>query len=209
MKHKLYNILFYLLGILFLIIIYFQTGLKVFLIFFFSLFVHESSHILFAKIFNVNITDFKVLPLGAKLEYSASDTSFIKQSIVYLSGPLSNLLFAILIVISEYYIIIPDSEFFIFYNILIALLNLIPSFPLDLSRAINSFLQIFFSKEDAFKISYNISIITDIIIILLGVYVLCMGIRNVILILLGAFLICSSRKEKEKYLYLTLKKALE
>ncbi len=208
MKHKLYNLLFYLLGILFLVIIYFQTGLKIFLIFFFSLFVHEVSHVLFAKIFNVNITDFKILPLGAKLTYDVSNTSLIKQALVYLSGPLSNLLFAILIIISQYYIVIPNSDFFIFYNILIALLNLIPSFPLDLSRAIYALLRIRCSDNDAFKIIYNISLITDMIIILLGLYVLFTGVRNIVLIMLGVFLFCSVKSEKDKYLYSVVKKCI-
>ena len=100
------------------------------------------------------------------------------------------------------------SCFFIFYNILIALLNLIPSFPLDLSRAIYALLRIRCSDNDAFKIIYNISLITDMIIILLGLYVLFTGVRNIVLIMLGVFLFCSVKSEKDKYLYSVVKKCI-
>lgn len=186
------------LSIFALLIIYSQSGFVNFLIFLFSIFIHEISHLTCAKLFDVKINNIKLLPFGAKIAYSCDNLRIDKALTLYLSGPISNFIFAGIIVFSSFYIYIPSYDFFIFYNILIGTINLIPTIPLDASKCIFSLLNLKFNKLDSFKYTKLISIIVDICILLLGIYVILLGSRNVLLIFLSIFLLNNIKSENEK-----------
>lgn len=193
------------LSIFALLIIYSSSGTANFLIYVFSLLLHEFSHLVSSSVFKVPIKSLDLLPFGARIKYKSMDISTFKKSVIFLSGPLSNFMFAIFIVIISYYIYIPSYDFFIFYNVLLGIINLIPTLPLDASRFILAVLENKFNKEDAFKIVLIISIIINSIVLLLGIYVLLLGSKNILLILLSIFLFNTLREEKDKFYYSLIK----
>lgn len=181
-----------------LLIIYSQSGFVNFLIFLFTILIHEASHLICAKVFDVKINNIKFLPFGAKISYSCDALRADKALCLYLSGPMSNFIFAGIIVFSSYYLYIPSYDFFIFYNILIGSINLIPTIPLDASKCLFTLLNLKLNKLDSFKYIKLISIIIDMGILILGIYVLLLGSKNVLLIFLSVFLLNNIKSEKEK-----------
>ncbi len=208
MKKIIFKASTILIIIILLYSIYYQNGIEKFMIFAFSLLVHELSHILTSKMLGVKIIGFSINGFGARLSYERPNISPFKEMFIYLSGPISNLLFAFIIIIIRYYIYIPSNDFFIFYNILIAVINLIPSLPLDMARAIMCLFMIKNTYDKALTYTINISLITITILFLLGTYVLILGSTNILLFLLSFFFLSSVKNEKDKYLYNTLRKKI-
>lgn len=198
------------LSVFALFIIYSQSGFVDFLIFVFSLFIHETAHLITARIFSVRVDNVSLLPFGAKISYVSHDMRPDKEFLLYFSGPLANFIFAGIIVFASFYMYIPSYDFFIFYNVLIGLINLVPTIPLDASRCIFSLLQLKLSKPDAFKYVFIISFIVNLSLLFLGVYVLLLGSKNVLLILLSVFLFnnLKSEKDKQEYSYIKNNKVL-
>jgi hypothetical protein len=108
--------------------------------------------------------------LGKELDYIRVDLYNTTKGIalgemtIYLMGPAGNLLFALLIFIVSTNVYLPKAEFFIFYNLLLACVNLIPAYPLDAARAAAAVLRRAFGAVSAVRImayvSYLISILS-------------------------------------------------
>lgn len=193
------------LSIFALLIIYSQSGFTNFLIFTFTLLIHELSHIFTAKMFSVKVDNISLLPFGAKISYHLHDIRPDKEFLVYLSGPFSNFVLAGIIAFAGFYIYIPSYDFFIFYNVLIGSINLIPTIPLDASRCIMTLLNMKLDRRDSFKYIFIISFIVNCCVLFLGIYVLLLGSKNVLLILLSVFLFNNLKSEKDKIDYYLIK----
>lgn len=193
------------LSIFALLLIYSQSGFINFMIFLFSLSIHELSHIACIKMFNIQLEDIKLMPFGARITIKENNASVDKLLCIFLSGPLSNFIFAGIIIISNLYLYVPSYDFFVFYNILLGCINLIPTIPLDLSRCLYSLLCIKLNKLDAFKYVFLISVIIDLAVLFLGVYIVLSGQKNVLLIFLSVFLFNNLRAEKDKVYFSFIK----
>ncbi len=128
MKIKKYGIILEIENLLIIILIYSFVFDKIklfltsyFICYLFILF-HELSHIIFASFYGKKIKRIKLSLAGVCVTFNNVRLSVIKNIIIYIAGPLSNLCLAILF---------SNIEFIFEINIFLCILNLMPIFPLD------------------------------------------------------------------------------
>lgn len=99
---------------------------------------HELGHICTILILGERITDMSVSPFGLSIKRSGRLCSYKLELIIYLSGPISNILFAL--IFSE----IKNSvcEAFVEQNLIFGILNLLPIKTLDGGSALRAALLI-------------------------------------------------------------------
>ncbi len=86
----------------------------------------------------------------------------IKEIIVAIAGPIVNLLIFIITLLNEEKTYL--NNLIMYSNLLIFIFNLIPIYPLDGGRILKGILHIIFGKRTSYKITYDISIISNIIL---------------------------------------------
>ena len=100
---------------------------KIYFITYLFIIMHELSHMITALLLKIDIKEIVLLPFGVTAKYAGKITA-IKDLAISLAGPLASLLFAI-----AYH-----SKLYFRINILIALFNLIPIYPLDGGRILKT-----------------------------------------------------------------------
>ena len=95
--------------------------------------VHELSHMLAASHYGAKPTMLRLLPFGAELEIDSENLTTKQMIVVYLAGPIGNVVFALMA--SGFLWLAPQYFSFVQYiviaSIFPAVLNLIPIYPLD------------------------------------------------------------------------------
>ena len=134
-----------------------------------SILLHEFAHGFIAKKLGYKLNEVWILPYGASItfkEYSFNPNDEIKIAI---AGPLMNFIL-IVITIMLWWIFPSIYTFtypFVITNFSIALFNLLPAFPLDGGRILNSILKSKLKNNKVYKISSIINFIISIIFFLL------------------------------------------
>jgi Zn-dependent protease len=141
-----------------------------FLYYFFACYLfilfHELMHILIGIVLNKKLIKIKfslsgVCAIFEKEKYIRSRLIYVKNILIYISGPISNLILAYLFI---------DNAMIRNINIFLAILNLLPIFPLD---GYNIFLNIFnimFIVKKSIRIMNNITNACIILILLVALY---------------------------------------
>jgi len=130
MKKILPGIYIHFLTVALFSVCYITGKLETLFITYLILFLHESAHLLAAKSIGLKISHISFLPFGVNLKlknkmvYSLTD-----EVILYISGPLSNILMAVFakIFFRNYF----WYEDFYLKNIILCIINLLPILPLD------------------------------------------------------------------------------
>ena len=95
--------------------------------------VHELSHLLVAAHYGVRAEKLRLLPFGAELQIDSSNLEKREKIIIYLAGPIGNIVFAL--IASGFLWLTPQYFTFLEYVIIAsffpAVLNLLPIYPLD------------------------------------------------------------------------------
>ncbi len=179
-----------------MVLAYSRRGFGEFFVFAFSLAVHEGFHLISAVFLNIK-TGWPVLgPLGLRFT-AAENISGSRGALLYLSGPLGNLLFALGAALAAPHLYIYKSDFFIFYNLLIAAVNMLPAYPLDAARALTALLAVKKSRFCAVRTVCYISELVALMLFLLGLYIFIFRSNNLLLMLLAAMILGSARLEKD------------
>ena len=150
------------LFIIVLISFFFSDKIKLFLTSYFVCYLfiifHELSHIIFASIFGKKIRKLKLSIAGVCVVFNNNDElKIIKKIIIYLAGPLGNIILALLF---------RNIDFVFEINIFLAILNLMPVYPLDGYNILNCIL------TSLNKISYLKSIETFFLSFLLVISII-------------------------------------
>ena len=150
------------LFIIVLISFFFSDKIKLFLTSYFVCYLfiifHELSHIIFASIFGKKIRKLKLSIAGVCVVFNNNDgLKIIKKIIIYLAGPLGNIILALLF---------RNIDFVFEINIFLAILNLMPVYPLDGYNILNCIL------TSLNKISYLKSIETFFLSFLLVISII-------------------------------------
>lgn len=162
---------------LFIIVFYFTKQIEIYSYMMFFALVHELGHLLMGIALNFKPKSISATPLGFSISFYQSNSEYInendkktllelKKMIIALAGPLINLIIVLWMLFFN--LKIKNYEIFIYSNLLIALFNLLPIYPLDGGRIIKNILNIFLKSEKAYTYSTYISIFFMCIITFLG-----------------------------------------
>ncbi len=122
------NFLFEIENLLIIILISFfiSDKIKLFLTSYFVCYLfiifHELAHIIFATIYGKKIKRIKLSLAGVCVTFNNDELKIVKKIIIYVAGPLSNVCLAL---------IFKKIDFVYEINLFLAILNLMPIYPLD------------------------------------------------------------------------------
>ena len=150
------------LTIYFLLLLFLCGYVRVGLIIFFIVLIHELGHVFFIKLFKYKIESITIYPFGGITKIYKDINTPIKKELLIASG---GIILQLILFIIIYLIPISDFTKILFYkyNISIIIFNILPIIPLDGSIICTSIL----NKSFSFKTSYYLSIIISIIGVIL------------------------------------------
>ena len=121
----------------------------------------------------------------------------IKKTVIYLAGPMINIFIVFICLLWNTELIIP-RETIIYSNLLLAIFNLIPIYPLDGGRILKEVIHIFRGRKVAYQKSNLISFIT-VIVLTVMTSILILYIHNIAFLIILAYLWYLVIKEKKEY----------
>lgn len=168
--------------------------------------LHELSHILVAKKIGCKFHKVEFHFLGAKAELSDIESLKVNEKIIiYLSGALFNIIFAIILYIIN---IKYPSEIFILnanINIGLAFFNLLPAYPLDGSRILEIILSRYMIFKKVQRLISRISYIIASGFIILPIYNYFIGRRvNLTMFISALIIIYITKIEDKTYMYIAM-----
>ncbi len=171
--------------------------------------LHEYGHALVARKYGVKTRDIVLFPIGGMARLDRLPEKPVQEFLVALAGPLVNVLIALVLFPFFWFYTrpalltqaIPDSDniddnffFFLplllFLNLLLALFNLIPAFPMDGGRILRALLSIRFGRLRATKIAVGIGQVLAVGLIFYG-----MSSERFSYLLIGFFIAYTAMRE--------------
>lgn len=152
--------------------------------------IHELGHYFVAKMLGYKLTNFSLSPYGAELKYHEQNLDCKDEVKIALAGPLANLISAFLILALWW--ICPTiyffTESFVSISVLLALINLLPAYPLDGGRLFVCFASNFFNSKIAVKVTKFMNLFLSVVFFVL--FSICLFINfNPTLLLFAVFLV--------------------
>ncbi|MBR5156686.1 MAG: hypothetical protein IKW59_02850 [Clostridia bacterium] len=173
--------------------------------------VHELFHLFAALILKIRIGSVIVMPFGMTLRLSgAVIKNPIKESLIAIAGPFSNILMIVLGVLLKHFYVYTEESMFLYMNLnfLIMLINLMPVLPLDGGRVFRSVLAHFFGYITAMQILRKLTVCIILCLVFISVILTAFIGINVSLIMVAAFLIFNLIEEKKTSDLFVLKELL-
>ena len=147
-------------------------------------------HLLTGIVLNLKPKTINIMPFGVTIvfeEYNSIKKIHIKKTIIALAGPLTNILVVLFTILTRFEFLYISFDKIVYSNILIAVFNLLPIYPLDGGRIIKNIISIKTNRKKALKVTNTISNITMIILTAL-VSILILYIKNIGLVLMLGYL---------------------
>ena len=173
---------------------YWMMGLSASLLLFVSVLLHELSHSLVAKAKNIRVDSITLFFFGGVAGIGDEDMKPMDELQMALAGPLFSLLlggvFFLLYKFNGSFFLTAISFYLYQLNLILAIFNLVPGFPLDGGRAFRAILYAHYKDlKKATRIAVAGGKFFAGVLILLGIFGLVTGtINGVWFILLGGFL---------------------
>jgi Zn-dependent protease len=187
------------------------------LLFVLALFVcvvlHEFGHALTARRFGVSTRDIILSPIGGIARLDRLPEKPFHEFLVAVAGPLVN--FCIAIILSPYFLVFPNGDFLqsigagklfadgtgfipalILLNVVLAVFNLLPAFPMDGGRILRSLLSLRLGRVRATRIA---ALIGQGFAVLLAVLALWEG--SMMTAFIGVFVFLTARQEYQAVQY--------
>lgn len=177
-------------------------GVVVAVNYFLAILAHEAGHYFVAKKLGYKLSRFSFSPYGVSLSYFNQDLEISDELKVAFAGPLANFVTA-LCMISLWWVF-PTTYFFtesfVYLSIILALLNLLPAYPLDGARMFICASANFFGEKLAKRITLILNIFLAIFFLVLFC-VFCFLNFNPTYLLFAVFLIGGvlDLKQSSKY----------
>lgn len=195
----------------FLVFFYLTRQIKIYLLVFGFVFLHELAHIIVGLILGLKPLQIEIMPFGFCIKFLPEKEDLnrkirkanlveLKYIYIAIAGPILNLTIA---AIFSYISLQSNSEFALlitYSNLLLFIFNLIPIYPLDGGRIIESILKI---NKGISKTEKQMEIITKTTIILLTIIssIAILYLKNIAILLIIIYLWLLTWKEKQrKYL---------
>lgn len=157
-------------------------------------FIHEMAHTIVGLILKLKPKTLEIQPFGVGIIFESFENSERNKIIIALAGPITNILIALIFI----FIKIKVQTTIVNVNILLAMFNLIPIYPIDGGRILKAILTTKEGKERAETAINKVSNITLIIITLLS-SILILVYKNIGLFIIIIYLWILVMKENKRY----------
>lgn len=196
--------------IVFFIVLFFITKqIKTYSVLILFVCLHEMGHLISGFILGFKPQRLAINPFGISLEFKTNYNDYnkkivnanllaIKRIIIALGGPAVNLVIAGYFLMHDWSFIESQKELIIYSNLVIALFNLIPIYPLDGGRIIKNTIHIFSGLEKSNTYTNTISNITMIILTIVSSF-LIMFLKNIAVLLIVIYLWIIIINENKQY----------
>lgn len=162
-------------------------------------FIHELGHMMAGLILKLKPKELSLMPFGISITFETYEYKKlieIKKILIAISGPLTNL---IICLIASFLHINSETKLLIMYsNILIALFNLIPIYPLDGGRILKGIVSLKYEKMKSDEIVNKISNILVITLTALSSIVI-LYLKNIAILFVVIYLWIITINENKKY----------
>ena len=164
--------------------------------------IHECFHLLAGIILGYKVKSIRIMPLGLSIAFNEKEEEYntkikksnfnnVKKIIILLMGPISNIVIA-------FFFMLLNMAIPVYINVLIAIFNLLPIYPLDGGQILNRLSRIIYGNFEAYKISNSVNnIIMSILTALASIGLLYT--KNIAIIFIIIFLWYLIIKENKKY----------
>lgn len=160
--------------------------------------IHELGHVLMGIFMGLKIEKIEIMPLGLSVSFKLNIDDYnrkikkgnilqLKKIAIAAAGPLTNLMIILIILNTNINLKIVSNEILIYANILIALFNLLPIYPLDGGRILKEIIHIFEGSIKSKKHMKKINKIVMIFITMLG-SIGIMYLKNIAIFLIIVYL---------------------
>ena len=160
--------------------------------------IHELGHLVCGILLGFKPQSISIIPFGFKLGFKVKCDDYnikikkgnrltLKKILIAISGPLTNVICIIVLILIKNKISIEEFQNSIYANILLILFNLIPIYPLDGGRIMQGLIHIFIGLKQSY--SY-VKTITNINVILLTAIssILILYYKNITILLVIIYL---------------------
>lgn len=162
-------------------------------------FIHELGHMITGLILRLKPKTLSVMPFGISITFETYEYKKlieIKKILIAIAGPLINLI--ICIIASILHINIETKQLIIYSNILIALFNLIPIYPLDGGRILKGLIRL---KCEEMKSEDTVNKISNILIVILTALssIMILYLKNIAILFVIMYLWLIIIRENKEY----------
>lgn len=184
---------------LFIIIFVFTHQIEIYGWIMLFAFIHELGHMLAGIVLKLKPKALNFMPFGISITFETFEYKKlveIKKILIAIAGPLTNLI--ICIIAFFLHIDLATKAIIIYSNILIALFNLIPIYPLDGGRILKGIIRL---KNEEIKSDSIINKTSNILIVALTVIasILILYLKNIAILFVVAYLWIIVINENKKY----------
>lgn len=171
-------------------------------------FLHELGHLLAGLLLGFKPKSMGINPLGFQItfqtkieddnkEIEKGNKSKLKKIAIFLAGPIINLAIAITFLFINQGIVASRNNI-IYSNLLLAIFNLLPIYPLDGGRILKEIIHIYKGKKETYQTMKNISKIMVIFLTIL-VSILILYVHNIAFLFILAYLWYLVIKNQKEY----------
>ncbi len=201
----------FLLLLLFFFLLMGLKGLVLIIGVFFFVTVHELCHSLAAAYFGIKVKRITLLPIGGVAQMPEIPTKPLQELVISIAGPLSNVLVLLVLYFPLYFLIGKEKLIYPFLvltgqakftgdfsvlaqiywiNLVLAVFNMIPAFPMDGGRVLRAILSYRISYREATAIAVRLGHIFALLFAYVGIVY-----GHIFLLLIAAFIYMAASSE--------------
>lgn len=188
---------------LFAIIFYLTKQIHIYALLMFFAFCHEMGHLLCGIFMGLKPKSLKIMPMGLSIEFEIYSKN-IKEKLqtkkiwIAIAGPITNVLIIFITIIFSKNIETILYEEIIYSNILIAIFNLLPIYPLDGGRILKETIHIIKGRKRAIEFTNHISNISMVLLTFVSSIAIYYY-KNLSILFIIAYLWCMIFIENKRY----------
>lgn len=163
--------------------------------------MHEITHGLVAKILGYTPDTITAGLFGGVLHLREGYLRTSDELFIHLSGPFFNIAMSMFFYIAYIYFPLIWIKEIIISNLILAIFNLMPFYPLDGGKIIGIYLTYFFGYRTTYQISKTFSFLFSVFLFLLGIYLLQYSVINLLISALAVNLYIAGREDSRYSFY--------